>query len=135
MLCYNNIIYDIIYGLLCDASFDKGNITKYDNAKYDYEDDENDDVNDDDGDGGDDVDNDDGDGDDDDDDDDILFSSSAGTGFHMKETSYHCGSRCGMPVLLTRPCCRGPPRGGNSSWLCIRGTCRGGSRGRRRLLR
>jgi hypothetical protein len=41
----------LIYGLICNALIDNGKITKYDNAKHDYEDDENDDVND--GDGGD----------------------------------------------------------------------------------
>jgi len=42
----------LIYGIICNASFDNGKITKYENAKHDYEDDENDDVND--GDDGDD---------------------------------------------------------------------------------
>ena len=45
-MSYNKLIYSI----LCNTSFDNGKITKYDNAKHDYEDDENDDVND--GDGG-----------------------------------------------------------------------------------
>jgi len=76
-MSYNKLIYSI----LCNTSFDNGKITKYDNAKHDYEDDENDDL--------------------------IMvmvvmliimmlifsFSSSAGTGSHMKETSHRCGNR------------------------------------------